>query len=97
MTDIPLWKIKIAVPLELDTVLFAADAVPEATPETAAVRGMQLQRIDRTEGATVVFASTSEDGVRAFARIVADRTRSGAPHIAKADQRALHARDAIRT
>ena len=94
MTDIPLWKVVIDRTIDLDEVIAAADMVPAATPVDAPVRGVQLQRVDTTERATVIFVSTSDEGAKAFARILGGR-EDGTARVDRAEPKELMAEEAI--
>ena len=66
MTDMRLWRVAAPHPIDAAEVMAIAGESAADTPEDAPVRGVELQRIDTTPEGTVVFATGSEAGVRAF-------------------------------
>ncbi|WP_299848439.1 hypothetical protein [uncultured Roseovarius sp.] len=86
MTD-SVFKLAVAGAMEIDEVIAAADAVPGQTCETAEIRGVELQRIDRAKETTVVFFTSGEESARAFQKVVEKSGRKA--RVDKADPKEL--------
>lgn len=84
-----LYRVAVKRPLAMNEVVAIADATAGETAADAAVRGVELQRIDSARSGTVVFVTGSEESVRSFADGLMRSVKGPAAEIAAADAAAL--------
>lgn len=88
-----LWKLVVDAQLDVDQIEQAVTEVPDITEPTAAVHGVELQRIDVVDGRSYVFVTSSNDSASALERCLKVRASGARVRCAETTAKELYANE----